>query len=58
MKTETIENRPFADIVVGDSAELTRTLTHEDMDLFAAASGDYNPTHVDEGYVREHYLGH
>jgi len=57
MKTETIENRPYAVIAVGDSAELRRTLTQEDIDLFAAASGDYNPTHVDEGYVQESQLG-
>lgn len=42
-----IENRPFDDIAVGDSAELVRTLSAQDIDAFAAVSGDVNPAHVD-----------
>ena len=50
-----IENRTFDEIKVGDSARLTRTLTSQDLHLFAAVSGDVNPTHVDEQYAR-HFL--
>jgi phosphate acetyltransferase len=57
MTIGTIENRPFDDIEIGDTAEVKRTLTPEDIELFAAASGDFNPTHVDADYVREHQLG-
>ncbi|MFC3613985.1 bifunctional enoyl-CoA hydratase/phosphate acetyltransferase [Lutimaribacter marinistellae] len=48
-----IENRTLDEIRPGDSAELTRTLTTEDIDLFAAMSGDVNPAHVDPDYARD-----
>lgn len=47
-----IENRTFDEIQVGDSAEVTRTLKAQDIELFAAMSGDVNPAHVDEEYAR------
>ena len=43
MQAEIIENRLFADIQIGDTAQLTRTVTAEDIDHYAAASGDFNP---------------
>ena len=42
-----IENHPFDEIKVGDSASLTRTLKPEDVQLFAALAGEANPAHVD-----------
>jgi phosphate acetyltransferase len=48
-----IENRTFDEIEIGDSATLTRTLSRDDIDLFAAMSGDVNPAHMDEAYARE-----
>jgi len=47
-----IENRTYAEIKIGDSARLTRTLRPEDIQLFAIMSGDVNPTHVDPEYAR------
>lgn len=49
---EFIENRTFDEINLGDSASLVRTLTRDDIDLFAVMSGDVNPAHVDEEYAR------
>jgi len=46
-----IENHVFADIKVGDGAHLLRTLKAEDIQLFAAMSGDVNPAHVDPAYA-------
>lgn len=46
-----IENHTFDEINIGDSARLTRTLKDEDIQLFAAMSGDVNPTHVDPEYA-------
>ncbi|MEO0930721.1 MAG: bifunctional enoyl-CoA hydratase/phosphate acetyltransferase [Pseudomonadota bacterium] len=46
-----IENRPFDEIAVGDSAELVRTLTAQDIDAFAVVSGDVNPAHVDQEFA-------
>ena len=47
-----IENHPFNDIKVGDTAHLCRTLHVDDIKLFAAMSGDVNPAHVDDEYAR------
>lgn len=46
-----IENHTFDEMNVGDTAHLSRTLTEEDIDLFAAMSGDVNPAHVDPEYA-------
>jgi acyl dehydratase len=47
-----IENRTFDEITPGDSARLVRTLSKEDIELFAVMSGDVNPAHVDEEFAR------
>ncbi|MCK8485249.1 bifunctional enoyl-CoA hydratase/phosphate acetyltransferase [Aliiroseovarius sp. S2029] len=47
-----IENKTFDEIEIGDSAELTRKLKTDDIELFAVMSGDVNPAHVDEEYAR------
>ncbi|TNJ43313.1 bifunctional enoyl-CoA hydratase/phosphate acetyltransferase [Phaeobacter sp. B1627] len=46
-----IENRTFDEIEIGETAELTRTLRAEDIELFAVMSGDVNPAHVDADYA-------
>jgi phosphotransacetylase/acyl dehydratase len=46
-----IENRTFDEIEVGERAALERTLSREDIELFAVMSGDVNPAHVDEDYA-------
>ena len=48
-----IENRTFDEIKVGDSVSLSRTLTKQDIELFAVMSGDVNPIHVDEAFARD-----
>lgn len=47
-----IENKTFAELKIGDSAELTRTLKPQDIELFAVMSGDVNPAHVDAEYAQ------
>ena len=47
-----IENRTFDELKVGDSAELARTLRKQDIELFAAMSGDINPAHMDEDFAK------
>jgi phosphotransacetylase/acyl dehydratase len=49
--SELMENRTFDEIVIGDSASLSRTLSKDDIALFAVMSGDVNPTHLDEPYA-------
>ena len=46
-----LENRTFDEIAIGDSASLTRTLSRDDIALFAVMSGDVNPAHLDERYA-------
>ncbi|MFT4174724.1 MAG: MaoC/PaaZ C-terminal domain-containing protein [Rhodocyclaceae bacterium] len=46
-----IENRTYDEIALGDSASLARTLTQDDIALFAALSGDVNPAHLDQAYA-------
>lgn len=46
-----IENRTFDEIRVGDTASITRTLTEQDIQLFALVSGDVNPAHLDADFA-------
>ena len=52
MAGDQLVSRVFDEIRVGDSASTTRMLSWKDIELFAAASGDVNPTHLDEDYAR------
>jgi len=49
--SERIENRTFAELQIGDTATLSRQLTHRDIEVFAAMSGDVNPAHVDDAFA-------
>ncbi len=46
-----ITNRTFDEIAIGETASLARTLTPDDIQLFAAVSGDVNPAHLDPAYA-------
>jgi phosphate acetyltransferase len=50
--SDRIENRTFDELQPGDTASLIRTLTHQDIELFAIMSGDVNPAHVDEAFAK------
>ena len=47
----TISNRPFNTINIGDFCERKHTVSEEDLVLFAKASGDMNPLHLDDEYA-------
>jgi phosphate butyryltransferase len=47
-----VENRTFDELRVGDTASTTRAVTAEDVQLFAAVSGDVNPAHMDPAYAQ------
>jgi len=38
-------------VTVGDSAEVSKTITDEDVRAFAELTGDRNPVHLDEDYA-------
>lgn len=46
-----LRNHTFDELTIGQQAASTRTVTMEDIRLFAAASGDYNPLHLDPAYA-------
>ncbi|WP_142809927.1 bifunctional enoyl-CoA hydratase/phosphate acetyltransferase [Tepidiphilus olei] len=53
LASETIENHPFDEIQIGQTAQMTRTLRPQDIPLFAAISGDVNPTHLDPEFAKK-----
>lgn len=46
MPLDMVENRSFGEIEIGDVATVTRRLVEEDVQLFAALSGDVNVVHL------------
>jgi phosphotransacetylase/acyl dehydratase len=53
-----IENRTFDEMVIGETASLSHTVTQRDIDLFAVATGDVNPAHVDPAYAETDMFHH
>ena len=52
-----LDNKIYSEINIGDSAQYTRTLTEEDVLLFAQVSGDINPVHLDEDFAKSTPFG-
>ncbi len=53
LHTDWIENITFDELSIGQSAQLVRTLTLQDIQAFAAVSGDTNPAHLDPDYAND-----
>ena len=47
----------YADIKIGDSAEISHKFTEEDIQTFGDLSGDYNPLHFDEEWAKRTIFG-
>ncbi|MFO3123546.1 bifunctional enoyl-CoA hydratase/phosphate acetyltransferase [Legionella pneumophila serogroup 1] len=52
MDKEFLENVTFDELTVGRQASLSKTLTQDDINLFAAMSGDVNPAHMDPVFAQ------
>jgi len=52
-----LENHPIAELAVGVTKTYTKTLTQQDVFLFAACSGDVNPVHLDATYAATTVFG-
>ncbi|HCD9347416.1 TPA: enoyl-CoA hydratase, partial [Legionella pneumophila] len=52
MNNEFLENVTYEELTLGRQASLNRTLTQDDINLFAAMSGDINPSHVDPQFAK------
>lgn len=48
-----VENHTFEELQLGQSAHLLRTLTPQDIQAFAAVSGDTNPAHLNAEYAND-----
>ena len=46
-----ISNVTFDEIAIGDTATCTRLITNQEVEAFAAISGDHNPLHLDPEYA-------
>jgi acyl dehydratase len=50
---DTLENITYEELQEGDSATFVKTLTEDELVLFAAVSGDVNPVHLDSEFAAE-----
>ncbi len=41
------------ELKIGDSAQISKTITEADIELFAKATGDFNPVHLDQAYAEK-----
>ncbi len=46
-------NVTFDELKIGQTASLTRTLSQQDIQLFAVLSGDVNPAHLDDSFAED-----
>jgi len=47
------EGKSIDELKIGDSAHISKTITEEDIELFARATGDFNPVHLDAAYAEK-----
>jgi len=47
------EGKTIDEIKVGDSAQISKTITEGDIELFARVTGDFNPIHLDQAYAEK-----
>jgi len=50
---DTLDNITYDELNEGDSATFSRTLTEQELVLFAAVSGDVNPVHLDAEFAAQ-----
>lgn len=52
-----LENIPFDELQEGQTAEFVKTVSEDDIKLFAIISGDTNPLHLDPEYAKTTRFG-
>src|SRR5260221_14086615 len=58
MKNMSLDSKGFAPLpAIGSKASLSRTITEDDILLFALVSGDHNPIHLDAEYAERSRFG-
>jgi phosphate acetyltransferase len=58
MSDAILSNRTFDELSLGDTASMVRIVGRDDIDLFAAVSGDLNPSHLDKAFASTDRFGH
>ncbi len=53
----TLENRTYDELQIGDCAQYQRHCSERDIILMAATSGDENPVHLDESFAEQSQFG-
>ena len=48
-----VEGKSIHELKIGDSAEISRTITEEDIQGFAKVTGDFNPLHLNQDYAEK-----
>jgi 3-hydroxybutyryl-CoA dehydratase len=48
-----LEGKSIHELKIGDSAQISKTITESDIELFARATGDFNPIHLDQIYAEK-----
>jgi len=47
------KGKSIDELRVGDSAQISKTITEGDIELFARVTGDFNPVHLDQAYAEK-----
>ncbi len=48
-----VEGKSIHELKVGDSAQISKTITETDINDFAKVTGDFNPVHLDQVYAEK-----
>lgn len=51
------EGKSIQQLKIGASAQISKTITESDIELFARATGDFNPVHLDQAYAEKTQFG-
>ena len=49
----TNKGKSIHELKIGESAQISKTITESDIELFARATGDFNPVHMDPAYAEK-----
>ncbi len=47
------QGKSIEELKIGDSAQISKTISEADIELFAKATGDFNPVHLDAAYAEK-----
>lgn len=52
-----LNKRPYEEVKIGDTAEVSKTITEADVVNFAGIIADFNPLHVNKEYAKKSMFG-